>query len=125
MSDDEAEALKRKLEQARRLRERLEQPRPLLVAQTDAAVAHSQGDTRRAVAERTRRGAHLDAPLVGELQRVGQQIEQDLPHSRGIADQGIVELDEERKASMVSNLLVVLCGDQPPSPVVNAGSLYT
>ena len=42
-----------------------------------------------------------------------------------IADQGIVELDEERKASMVSNLLVVLCGDQPPSPVVNAGSLYT
>jgi regulator of protease activity HflC (stomatin/prohibitin superfamily) len=37
----------------------------------------------------------------------------------------VVELDEERKASMVSNLLVVLCGDQPPSPVVNAGSLYT
>jgi hypothetical protein len=37
----------------------------------------------------------------------------------------VVELDEERKASMVSNLLVVLCGDQPPSPVVNAGSLDT
>jgi SPFH domain / Band 7 family len=36
----------------------------------------------------------------------------------------VVELDEERKASMVSNLLVVLCGDQPPSPVVNAGTLY-
>ena len=29
------------------------------------------------------------------------------------------------QASMVSNLLVVLCGDQPPSPVVNTGSLYT
>ncbi len=42
-----------------------------------------------------------------------------------IADKEIVELDEERKASMVSNLLVVLCGDQPPSPIVNAGSLYT
>jgi hypothetical protein len=36
-----------------------------------------------------------------------------------------VELDEERKAAMVSNLLVVLCGDKAPRPVVNAGSLYT
>jgi regulator of protease activity HflC (stomatin/prohibitin superfamily) len=42
-----------------------------------------------------------------------------------LAAHQVVELDEERKASMVSNLLVVLCGDQPPSPVVNAGSLYT
>jgi len=42
-----------------------------------------------------------------------------------LAAHEVVELDEERKASMVSNLLVVLCGDQPPSPVVNAGSLYT
>jgi SPFH domain / Band 7 family len=38
---------------------------------------------------------------------------------------GLVELDEERKAAMVSNLMVVLCGDQPPSPIVNAGTLYT
>jgi len=36
----------------------------------------------------------------------------------------IVELDEERKAAMVSNLLVVLCGDRSASPVVNTGSLY-
>jgi regulator of protease activity HflC (stomatin/prohibitin superfamily) len=42
-----------------------------------------------------------------------------------LAANEVVELDEERKASMVSNLLVVLCGDQPPSPVVNTGSLYT
>ena len=42
-----------------------------------------------------------------------------------LAEREVVDLDEERKASMVSNLLVVLCGDQPPSPVVNAGSLYT
>lgn len=42
-----------------------------------------------------------------------------------IKDGGIVELDEERKASMVSNLLVVLCSDQPMHPVVNTGSLYT
>ena len=42
-----------------------------------------------------------------------------------LAENNIVELDEERKASMVSNLMVVLCSDQPASPVVNAGSLYT
>jgi len=35
-----------------------------------------------------------------------------------------VSLDEERKAAMVSNLLVVLCGDRAVHPVVNAGSLY-
>ncbi len=41
-----------------------------------------------------------------------------------LSEKGIVELDEERKAAMVSNLLVVLCGDQNTQPVVNAGSLY-
>ena len=40
-------------------------------------------------------------------------------------EQGIVELDEERKAAMVSNLMVVLCSDQPASPIVNTGSLYS
>lgn len=38
--------------------------------------------------------------------------------------EGVVELDEERKAAMVSNLLVVLCGDEPAAPVVNTGTLY-
>jgi regulator of protease activity HflC (stomatin/prohibitin superfamily) len=42
-----------------------------------------------------------------------------------LEEHGVVELDEERKAAMVSNLLVVLCADQPASPVVNAGTLYT
>ena len=37
---------------------------------------------------------------------------------------GVVELDEERKAQMVSNLLVVLCGDRSTQPIVNAGTLY-
>ena len=36
----------------------------------------------------------------------------------------IVELDEERKAAMVSNLLVVLCGNHDTQPIVNTGSLY-
>jgi regulator of protease activity HflC (stomatin/prohibitin superfamily) len=42
-----------------------------------------------------------------------------------LSEKGIVNLDEERKAAMVSNLMVVLCGEQPASPIVNAGSLYT
>ncbi len=37
---------------------------------------------------------------------------------------GIVELDDERRAAMVSNLMVVLCGDREAQPVVNAGTLY-
>jgi regulator of protease activity HflC (stomatin/prohibitin superfamily) len=41
-----------------------------------------------------------------------------------ISEQGIVELDSERKAAMVSNLMVVLCGDRAAQPVLNTGSLY-
>jgi regulator of protease activity HflC (stomatin/prohibitin superfamily) len=44
---------------------------------------------------------------------------------REIGEQGIVELVEERKAAMASNLLVVLAGDRGPTPVLNTGSLYT
>jgi hypothetical protein len=36
-----------------------------------------------------------------------------------------VKLDDERRAAMVSNLLVVLCGQNDPSPVINTGTLYT
>ncbi len=41
-----------------------------------------------------------------------------------LREQNVVNLDEERKAQMVSNLLVVLCGDRAVTPVVNTGSLY-
>ena len=41
-----------------------------------------------------------------------------------LAADGIVDLDDERKAAMVSNLMVVLCGDREAHPIVNAGSLY-
>lgn len=41
-----------------------------------------------------------------------------------LAKKGVVNLDEERKATMVSNLLVVLCSDRATQPVVNTGSLY-
>jgi regulator of protease activity HflC (stomatin/prohibitin superfamily) len=41
-----------------------------------------------------------------------------------LKSQGVVELDEERKAMMVSNLLVVLCGDKNVQPILNSGSIY-
>lgn len=41
-----------------------------------------------------------------------------------LSSDGVVELDDERKAAMVSNLMVVLCGDREAQPVVNAGTLY-
>ena len=41
-----------------------------------------------------------------------------------LKDEGVVDLDEERKAAMVSNLLVVLCGEDNAQPIVNTGSLY-
>lgn len=41
-----------------------------------------------------------------------------------LKNEGVVDLDEERKATMVSNLLVVLCADEPAQPVLNTGTLY-
>ena len=41
-----------------------------------------------------------------------------------LTEQKIVEFDDEKKAAMVSNLMVVLCGDKDPSPVVNTGTLH-
>jgi hypothetical protein len=52
--------------------------------------------------------------VVGARQRILQRLEAE----------GVVELDEERKATMVSNLLVVLCSEQATQPIVNTGSLY-
>ncbi len=44
---------------------------------------------------------------------------------KGLSERNVVHLDDERKASMVSNLLVVLCSDRETQPVVNTGTLYT
>ena len=41
-----------------------------------------------------------------------------------LSQKKIVDLDEEKKATMVSNLMVVLCGDKDATPIVNAGTLY-
>jgi hypothetical protein len=44
---------------------------------------------------------------------------------KGLSERGVVQLDDERKAAMVSNLLVVLCSDNEVQPVVNTGTLYS
>jgi hypothetical protein len=41
-----------------------------------------------------------------------------------LSEKEVVQLDEERKAAMVSNLLVILCGNRDAQPIVNSGSLY-
>ncbi|WP_390456082.1 SPFH domain-containing protein, partial [Chryseobacterium sp. Alg-005] len=41
-----------------------------------------------------------------------------------LSEENIVELDDERKAAMVSNLMVVLCGEKAATPILNAGTLY-
>lgn len=43
---------------------------------------------------------------------------------RGLEEKSLIELDDERKAAMVSNLLVVLCGESEAQPVINTGTLY-
>jgi len=43
---------------------------------------------------------------------------------KGLSERSIVELDDERKAAMVSNLLVVLCSDKDTQPIINTGTLY-
>lgn len=43
---------------------------------------------------------------------------------QSLSERDVVHLDEERKAAMVSNLLVVLCGDREAQPVLNTGALY-
>ena len=48
-------------------------------------------------------------------------VEMALEH---LSQKRVVELDEERKATMVSNLLVVLCSDRDAQPIVNTGTLY-
>ena len=42
-----------------------------------------------------------------------------------LRERDIIDLDDERKATMVSNLLVVLCGEENAQPVINSGSLYS
>lgn len=42
-----------------------------------------------------------------------------------LSDDKIIDFDEDKKATMISNLLVVLCGDKEVTPVINAGTLHS
>ena len=44
---------------------------------------------------------------------------------KSLSEKNVVELDDERRAAMVSNLMVVLCGERDTQPVVNTGTLYS
>ena len=71
------------------LGERLEEPRLLRLAHADAGVADRQDDTGAAFAQRLGAGADHGAAALGELQRIAQQVEQDLAHPGRIADQRV------------------------------------
>jgi regulator of protease activity HflC (stomatin/prohibitin superfamily) len=88
----------------------------------DARIAHLaySPEIAQAMLQRQQAGAIIAARtriVEGAVSMVEMALEQ-------LAKRGIVELDTERKAAMVSNLLVVLCGERSTQPVVNAGSLY-
>lgn len=88
----------------------------------DARIAHLAyaPEIAQAMLQRQQAGAIIAARqriVEGAVSMVEMALDQ-------LSRRGIVELDTERKAAMVSNLLVVLCGERSTQPVVNAGSLY-
>lgn len=88
----------------------------------DARIAHLAyaPEIAQAMLQRQQAGAIIAARqkiVEGAVSMVEMALEQ-------LSARHIVELDAERKAAMVSNLLVVLCGERSTQPVVNAGSLY-
>jgi regulator of protease activity HflC (stomatin/prohibitin superfamily) len=88
----------------------------------DARIAHLAyaPEIAQAMLQRQQAGAIIAARqriVEGAVSMVEMALEQ-------LAQRHIVELDAERKAAMVSNLLVVLCGERATQPVINAGTLY-
>jgi regulator of protease activity HflC (stomatin/prohibitin superfamily) len=96
--------------------------RPAGVEVVDARIAHLAyaPEIAQAMLQRQQAGAIIAARtriVEGAVSMVEMALDQ-------LARRGIVELDPERKATMVSNLLVVLCGERNAQPVINAGTLY-
>jgi len=100
---------------------------------TDAqALLQSKAALRIQIGEKRTRGLGAGArPEIGEAAATESRekivegavsMVQDALNQLEAAD--VVVLDDERRAAMVSNLLVVLCGDSRATPIVNAGSLY-
>ena len=96
--------------------------KPAGVEILDARIAHLAyaPEIAQAMLQRQQAGAIIAARtriVEGAVTMVEMALEQ-------LAKRGIVELDAERKAAMVSNLLVVLCGERSTQPIINTGSLY-
>lgn len=88
----------------------------------EARVSHLAyaPEIAQAMLQRQQAGAIIAARtriVEGAVSMVHMALEQ-------LAEKGVVQLDEERKAAMVSNLLVVLCGERGTQPIVNTGTLY-
>jgi regulator of protease activity HflC (stomatin/prohibitin superfamily) len=112
--DEVSQALKNELE------ERLDRAG---VVVEDARLTHLAyaPEIAQAMLRRQQAEAIIDARqkiVHGAVSMVGMAL-------HDLAETGVVELDDERKAAMVSNLMVVLCGESEVHPVVNAGTLYS
>lgn len=112
-SDEIAEHLKREIG------ERVSAAGVEIVEARIAHLAYAQ-EIAQAMLQRQQAGAIIAARtriVEGAVSMVEMALQQ-------LAARGLVELDAERKAQMVSNLLVVLCGERSTQPVINAGTLY-
>jgi regulator of protease activity HflC (stomatin/prohibitin superfamily) len=104
---------------AKEIQERLEQAG---VAVLEARISHLAYSPEIASAMLQRQQA---SAVVAARAKIVEGAVGMVEHAlESLAAKGVVELDSERRAAMVSNLLVVLCGGGHPQPVVNVGSLY-
>jgi hypothetical protein len=104
---------------AKEIQERLEQAG---VAVLEARISHLAYSPEIAAAMLQRQQA---SAVVAARSKIVEGAVGMVEHAlEMLSEKKVVVLDDERKAAMVSNLLVVLCGDRHPQPVVNAGSLY-
>ncbi len=102
------------------IQERLEQAGVKVLEARISHLAYSP-EIAEAMLRRQQAGAIVAARTLiveGAVGMVEMALEQ-------LSEKNIIELDDERKASMVSNLLVVLCGETSTQPVINTGTLYT
>jgi hypothetical protein len=74
--------------------------------------------------KRLRRAGHPVRPAAARTKLVEGAVSMVEMALNQLSEKKVVELDDKRRAAMVSNLMVVLCGEQDAQPVVNAGSLY-
>jgi len=101
------------------LKERLSQAGVAMIEARISHLAYAQ-EIAQAMLQRQQASAVVAARsriVFGAVSMVEMALAQ-------LKEKGLADLDEERRATMVSNLLVVLCSERPAQPVVNAGSLY-